>query len=366
MAYLGATPDWFRRYFGKFTDFAVDYGNEVAKDIIKKTPGLNTVYKMATRIRRVSRRGTGARRMKRYGRKSFKKFRSRNHDTPMLSKYTDQATLYKRKATKFGGKRRKAKTMKLMRSLMNLENPIQTHMSTQGVLSSSANQVAFKALPGIYSFSGTAPWTDLQKIITDSKTAMGAYASGTSGTPDLWAAAPKIGFKSAVLDVYFRNTSATAPCTVIIYECVCRFGQITEGTPDNLFLYTADYFTSNAGGPESATLIGASLFEMKPFCSSNIIKKVQEINLDVGASASLQIRDSRSKIFDTRRLPNFATENYGLAGWTQFYVFQIRGCVTNNAGNANLAAAEVSWFATRNYCYGILDSKPAIQTDHSN
>lgn len=200
---------------------------------------------------------------------------------------------------------------------------------------------------GMYGgISGSATWGDLYDTVND-ETVIG---NGSA----------LVHFKSAILDVQFRNatdTFTTDPAPVIIcldvYTVFCRKEGFREPGDDWTSGMANQRTAANSTGLATPLTFGTTPFDAPGFGSGWIIGKKTTYRVAPGNSVYMQMKDPKNHVFESDRMEYDASGNKVrmFKGMTKGYVFVVRSADADVANTKFLPFAyEVYYTKTHRYC----------------
>lgn len=226
-----------------------------------------------------------------------------------------------------------------VRAAIQADNPKHLYQAVYKASGSNTDSVA--GFDGVYFLDlNTTNQGDIFNVFKD------AFAT-TAADLDNY----KIYLQSATCEFMLKNTHASNPCEIDLYEAVARRDDTQTGTPGSL--WSAYFADMDAVGTVTSGHPGLTPFRVANFSRSWKVTKVTKFMLDPGKALSTNMSAQLNRVLAGVRLANSVTIQKGL---TRMYFFRVRGVPENATATgtnppSGLGAWSVAWSAITNINY---------------
>lgn len=170
----------------------------------------------------------------------------------------------------------------------------------------------------------------------------------------------RIHFRSAVLDITFRNVHATAAVELDIYEWICKKDTPFPTLSDMVINGFTDPAASTVAGSNTLTQddVGTTPFQCPPALRYLTILKKTKVFIPINGTATYQIRKPANRWWGTSQLDEGTSLFFAKRGWTcGLWMVQkgVPGMIA--AVPARALSSDVVMSITRTYCLKTIDTQ---------
>lgn len=229
-----------------------------------------------------------------------------------------------------------------VRAAIQADNPRHLYQAVYKASGSSTDSTA--GFDGVYFLDlNTTSQGDVFNVFKD------AYAT-TAGDMDNY----KLYLQGGSIEFMIKNTHASNPAEIDVYECIARRDDTQTGIPGTLW---NTYFNDmDAIGTVGSGHPGLTPFRVPNFARSWKVTKVTKFMLDPGKAMSTSMNAKLNRVISGLKLSQSITI---MKGFTRMYFFRVRGVPENSTPTGSnpasgLGAWSVAWSAITNINYQTL------------